>query len=239
MNPSSQITEQQRNRAGKSRDLLNIKKVPMWGNSGMSLYVDDDSKALVQPARKVALRAMVLWAVALRAEGLEWVKAQEIISKWELREELSPCERDYLDNPSPDPNESRALVWRLESLWVMLWALGRIPHLPWPSSMCDVPALAKAMNQAEADAEFIHDASLIPIGELLDAQDLTLKIHWAIRDAWLNEKGLPEELDWRCEDRIPVNLSSSAAVVQERHLSLNWILRFMEAENWDDVDTST
>ena len=55
--------------------------------------------------------------------------------------------------------------------------------------MCDVSELAELMSQYEADAAFITTARLRPISEILDAQDLIMRIHWAIRDAALHRAG--------------------------------------------------
>lgn len=95
------------------------------------------------------------------------------------------------------------------------------------------------MNTAEGDPSFIASATLLPIKTILDAQDLTMKIHWAIRDAYVKGFSIPGNLDWRNEDCAPVHMCPSVAVVEQRHYALNWILKFMEPENWDEVDTPT
>lgn len=239
MTPEWKPTVRQQERATRSRQILQERKVPMWGNETKSLYVDDDEEVRVQTADDVARRALVLWAVALRADGYDWKKSRKILTDSDLLRYLSPKELSYMDNPEPDPDITRDFVWRLESLWVMLWALERIPDLPWPASMCDVPALAEAMNKAEADPDFVANASLLPTKTLLDAQDLTMKIHWAIRDAYIKRLCIPKDLDWRNAGGVPVHMCPPVGVVEQRHYSLNWILKFMEPENWDDVDTPT
>jgi hypothetical protein len=211
----------------------------MWGDETKSLYGDDDEEVSVQTADDVARRSLVLWAVALRADGYDWKKSRKILTDSDLLPYLSPKESEFMDDPEPDPDITRDFVWRLESLWVMLWTLGRISDLPWPTSMCDVPALAEAMNKAEADTNFIANASLLPSKTILDAQDLTMKIHWAIRDAYIKSRYIPKDLDWRNQDGVPVHMCPSVGVVEQRHHSLNWLLKFMEPENWDEVDTPT
>lgn len=68
-----------------------------------------------------------------------------------------------------------------------------------------------------------------------------MRIHWAIRDAYLNHGGIiPEDLDWSGDyNAVHVNMSEAVGVVEQRHYSLNWLINFMNPETWDDVDTPT
>lgn len=232
-------TSRQKERADRSRQILDERKVPMWGDARISLYVDDDEQVNVQTADDVARRALVLWAVVLRADGYDWEKSRNILTDNNLLSYLSPQEQAYMDDPEPDQDTSVGFVWRLESLWVMLWALERLPDLPWPSSMCDVPLLGKTMKEAEADPEFIKNARLLPTRTLLDAQDLSMKILWAIRDAYIKELCIPQDFDWRNEADTPVSLCPMVGVVEQRNHALNWLVNFMDPLNWDEVDTPT
>jgi hypothetical protein len=91
--------------------------------------------------------------------------------------------------------------------------------------MCDVNELAGILAQWEDEPDFITQARLRPTAEILDAQDLTMKIHWALRNAYLKGECVPPDLDWREEDDgMPVNLCQAARVVQERHYALNWLV---------------
>jgi len=228
----------QRERALRSFAELQKRSVPVYSGP---LFVDDDNEVKVQPPYEVARRTMVLWAVELRAEGMPQAEALGIIEQLDLRKSLSPAEKDFLENENPSPDECRQLVWRLESIWVLMWALGHIDQLDWPSGMCDVPKLAGLVSPHEADPKFITSARLRPTAQILDAQDLIMRIHWAIRDAYLHRRGmLPVGLDWsQDDDWVPVTLSAEVGVVEQRHHTLNWLVNFLDAENWDVVDTPT
>jgi hypothetical protein len=67
-----------------------------------------------------------------------------------------------------------------------------------------------------------------------------LRLHWAIRDAWVNNGGfLPADLDWSEDyDLAHVSRCAAVGVVEQRHRALNWLTRFGDAD-WDDVDTPT
>jgi hypothetical protein len=67
-------------------------------------------------------------------------------------------------------------------------------------------------------------ARLRPTGELLDALDLSFRLHWATTDARVKNAAPPAGLE--------------PGVVAERHHALNWLVRFQDAA-WDDVETPT
>lgn len=228
----------QKERAQRSFGELKIRHVPVYSRP---LFVDDAEEATPQTAQDVARRTLVLWAVELRAEGVPKTEARQIIDELGLWDYVSPNEKQFLDDDNPSPETCQKLVWRLESLWVLMWSLGYIDDLDWPNGMCDVDKLAGLLTEYEDNPAFISNAKLRPIKELLDAQDLIMRIHWAIRDARLNHGGMiPEGLDWSANPEfIPVTMSPAVGVVEQRHYVLNWIVNFLDPENWDAVDTPT
>lgn len=221
----------QKDRAERSFAKLRRRHVPVYGGP---LLVDDDEEVTAQSPQDIARRTLVLWAVALKADGTQPGEAREIIENFDLWKYVSP-------NEKPSPEENQDLVWRFECLWVLMWSLGYIDDLNWPNEMCDVDKLTKLLIEHEGDPTFISAAKLSSTRELLDAQDLTMRIHWAIRNVYLQQGGMiPEELDWSGgPEYVPVTLSAAALVVQERHHVLNWLVNFLGPESWDDVDTST
>jgi hypothetical protein len=228
----------QRQRANRSLELLKNRGVPVYAGP---LVVDDDEEVVLQSPQNVARRTLVLWAVALRGEGIPQQEALGLIEGLDLRDSVSPEERRFLQDDDPDPAESQKLVWRLESIWVLLWALGYIDELNWPSGMCEVSRVVEILKPQESNPAFIAASKLRSKAEILDAQDLIMRIHWAIRDALLHRGGIiPDDLDWS-EDFVAVYVSMSAAVgvVEQRHHTLNWLVNFLEPENWDHVDTPT
>lgn len=231
-------SETQAARAARSLEQLRQRNVPVYDGP---LFVADDHEVKLQDASEVARRALILWAVELRAEGLAKEEARRIIDNLSLWDSVSPEEKRFLEEDNPDPDEARRLVWRLESLWVMMWALGYIDELTWPENMCDVEALVDIIEPNETNPDFIAGAKLRSKEEILDAQDLTMRIHWAIRDTYLSgETSIPANLDWsEGSPRIPIEESAAVGVVAERHYALNWLVNFLDPESWDAVDTPT
>jgi uncharacterized protein DUF4272 len=225
-------------RAQRSISVLRRYAVPMLEDP--LLYTCDDAEVTLRTGPEVARRALVLWAVVLRAEGMPQEVAVALIDGADLWGAVSPKEMQFLRDEHPDPDECQQLVWRLESICVLLWALGHIAELDWPRGMCDVPRLADILKRGEAAPDFVLRATTRDKRAILDAQDLTMRIHWAIRDAWINGGGfLPADLDWS-EDYEMAHVAGcpGVGVVEQRHHTLNWLTKFDDAE-WDFVDTPT
>lgn len=176
---------------------------------------------------EVALRALALFVVALRAESLG---TGDEITVPQLRDRLpqaftalSPAEAEFLDAPAPTTQQITNFGWRYEALSVLQFALGMIPALPFPSAICDVGNTAKLMLDTTAE-QLVSGAHLQHADGLLQTLDLHYRLHWAVRQADLDSRDPEAGLD--------------GGVVQERHHALNWLVRFEDAD-WDDVDTPT
>ncbi|MCO8120569.1 DUF4272 domain-containing protein [Stieleria sp. TO1_6] len=229
--------DRQRKRALRSFEELKKRNAPVYSGP---LFVDDDEVTLQNP-QDVARRTLVLWAVELRAEGIPQKEAMELIEGLDLWDTVSPEEKRFLQDDDPEPAESQELVWRLESIWVLLWALGHVEELNWPNGMCDVPKVVEILKPHESNPAFIADARLRSKAEILDAQDLIMRIHWAIRNAHLNHGGIiPDDLDWSQDyNAVSVTMCAAVGVVEQRHYTLNWLVDFLKPKDWDHVDTPT
>ena len=229
-------TERQVERAERSKALLRGRQVPIYPGP---LYLADDEEVALRDGPDVVRRMLALWAVVLRAEGMPREEALGLIDRAKLWDAVSPKETQFLQDTAPDPTSCEVLVWRLESLWVLLWALGRIRTLVWPRGMCDVPRLVELMRPYDDDTGLAAAGTLRPKSEILDAQDLIMRIHWAVRDAWLADRMIPAGLDWSADDDpVPIATCPAVGVVEQRHHTLNWLVRFLDAD-WDEVQTPT
>jgi hypothetical protein len=179
----------------------------------------------LRDARDVASRVLALFVCAARAEGLA---ANEPLAVDMMRERvplgfaaMSPKETAFMMDEQPAKQDVVNHVWRYEAIVPLAWSLGLV-DMPFPSAICDVPGLAKTMFALKGD-DFVASARLRPVSEILDALDVTFRLHWAVTDARIN---------WRAVVGV------EAGAVVERHHALNWLTRFEEAE-WDDVTTPT
>src|SRR5262249_42161977 len=105
---------------------------------------------------EVAARCVALFACAVRAESLS---AGNAISTAEIRrrlprafDALGPKERAFLAKNPPSEEDVTNHLWRYESLALLAWVLTWTPELPFPTHICDVPALARTMLDMGRDA---------------------------------------------------------------------------------------
>jgi len=212
--------------ARKSRTDVALAQHGVQVPAGLPPVIAEVEVALRAP-REVAERCLALLLCALRAESLA---SENAIPVAELRAKMplawaatTPVERAFLESEAPSRQEIVDHVWRYESLALLAWAVRVTAELPLPTAVCDVPGLARAMFELDAEA-FVRDARLRDVGVLLDALDLHFRLHWATTDARLKKAPPPAGLE--------------PGVVHERHHALNWLVRFEDAE-WDEVATPT
>ncbi len=170
---------------------------------------------------EVVGRARALLLVALRAESVassEPMSVDTLLGKMPLAEEyLSPDEKGFLARENPTQQECAQFLWRYESLYLLEWALGLADELPFPAAACDAARTVATLIE-------MRGPDLRPASDILDALDLTYRLHWHIRQQRLKKRGETPGVD--------------ADVVMERHHALNWLVRFQHA-GWDKVDTPT
>lgn len=171
-------------------------------------------------------RACALAVVAIRAEALH---SGTTVASEELQESLpegfahlSPAERSFLDTAAPTQQEVAERAWGYEALWLLAWVLELVDKLPDPTSVCNVPAAAKAILESDR-AVLIERGEPRSVSDILDALDFHLRLHWTVRETVRAGAPLPD-LD--------------PGVIRERHRALNWLVRF-EGADWDDVQTPT
>jgi hypothetical protein len=231
-----QPSEAQLARVNRSKNLLAERKVPIYNGP---LYIEDDDEVTLREAKEVERRVLVLWVVAMKGEQMPHQEGLALVKRFGVEDAITPSEQEFLHNPSPDPNECQKMVWRLESVWVLMWALGYIDELGWPDKFSDVPRLVKLLRPHQTSPGFIGTAKLRPKAEILDATDLTMRQHWAIRDAYLAKKPIPANFNWaKPTAMVPINACAPTGILEERHRALNWLVRYGDAD-WDDVDTPT
>ncbi len=180
-----------------------------------------DEEALLVDERDAAARALAIWATAVRAEGLERERVLQFVEEAELEDVLSPEERAFLDNPAPSQDDRNKFAWRYECLWALLWALGYVEELDFPVSPCDVRR-ATAMVSSRPPRDFVENAKLRDVAEILDACDLTYCCHWT---------GLESQVQV-----VPPAGRIKPEVAVERLRAFNWLV-FEQYADWDDVRT--
>ncbi len=212
--------------ARKARSLAALQAMDVRTPASLPPVIGADELVL-RPAEEVARRMLALFAVAVRAESLnggEPMSPEQIYARVPAAQAaLSPRERAFMQDAAPEPQQIIDFAWRYEALALLQWALGLIDELPLPQAICDVPRTARIALE-HPDEAYVVAARLRHASELLDALDLHQRLHWAVRQARLQQAEAPAGLE--------------PGVIAERHHALNWLVGF-EDKPWDEVDTPT
>jgi hypothetical protein len=215
-------TVEQQERRNQSEAYCKYHNVPVYSNPN-SLFVDSDENISIRTKDEVVDRVFALCFIGIKSEGLEQQHIEKLAEDWTIFSKLSPKETMYVKAEQPTEQQTVDANWRYESLHVMLWALGYIDTLAYPSEMCDVASDVKFIFQLSEES-FREKSQLRSKKEILDQADLILRLHWACVSARIKNQ------------EAPSNLNQS--VVYERHYSLNWLINDIQAD-WDDVQTNT
>ena len=96
-----------------------------------------------------------------------------------------------MTNRKPSDKERVEHSWKIEGLNVLLWSLSKFDDLSLPISMCDFEHIEDLPDLSVDPAEWIAKSKLRNTEQILNEVDLTYRIHWATRDAELNNKVIP------------------------------------------------
>ncbi|HAS54894.1 MAG TPA: DUF4272 domain-containing protein [Nitrospiraceae bacterium] len=204
----------------KTEKYLKSKKVPF--NKDLPL-IEDAKSVKIRSAQDVARRAIVLYNITALGFGIEKQKVVETLKKSGVWDSMAPSEKEFVEAAKPTKQQTINATWRVEALWTLLWALGKVESLDFPIAPCDPQRIHGLMPNPEEAKGFIASAKLRNIEAILDETDKIYRIHWAVRDAQLNKKTVPAKLD--------------SGVVVERHYALNWLIWY--ADEWDEITTDT
>lgn len=237
LEPFAKPTSDQEDRYTRVRTLLDNYQVPELMKR---VWVGDVSTEIMRTPTEVARRVLALHAVVCIARGRPRDEALEELNESGAQDALSPNEREFLAKKELPEDERQRMIWKLEVLWVFMWALRHIDKFSWPSTMCDVDGLHELIFEKSKDPQaFINHAQLRSPRSILDACQLIIQLQAVIRSALIDNEQIPDNLNWKKPSRmVGVRECSSIGVVAERHLALNWLRSFGNAE-WDDVDVPT
>ncbi|SEW53677.1 DUF4272 domain-containing protein [Chitinophaga arvensicola] len=210
-------------RKERNRQLLEEMKVKTTPNLPV---IADESQVVLRSVEEVAQRAAVLAAVNTVAFGyLESPAVISYLQQHQLWDKTTPAEKAFLEDPQ-DEAKTRE-TWKCEDIWVLLWALNKVPSLGEMDALCNldmVPEEAFPFRGPASDpAVFLAGAtSLRNASEILDANDLYYRANWACVDARLRS------------EKEPVH----PGIVYERHYALNWLINYRD-QTWDEVTCDT
>ena len=207
-------------RKQRSEAVLAAEGVPV--NSYLPV-IESEADVMRHSQEEVAYHALSLLIVAAKGEGLDAETVNRVVADYGLASHLSPKEGAFIADPASPEQDRVPFVWRYESAWTLLWALGYIEELTKPTGICDVPRAVRCM-QERSPAQFIAQSNLRPISEILEQADRIYRYDWAVVNARMGGAPAPAQLE--------------PGVVWERHYALNWLIGYQN-QNWDDITTDT
>ncbi len=214
-----EVTESQKNRMANSAKFLNQNNIKLNKNLPP---IEDDDYVTLRSLEEVVDRVYALMIVAVKGEGLGKAELDHAVKTKNISG-FTPKELYLVDQENLDGQDKVIATWRYESLNTLVWALGLIPDLVYPSEICNVSEIVGKLFETDPNTLKIN-GKLLDKKIILDELDKTYRINWACVDARINN--------------IEVGGNINSSVIYERHYSLNWLTQYMD-QDWDDVQTNT
>ncbi|PHN01386.1 DUF4272 domain-containing protein [Flavilitoribacter nigricans] len=217
--PRAEYTAEQLERKAKSEAFLETNGIKVNKNLPCSpAAATIDLRAL----EAVIDRAYALLITAVKGEGIEQEHLNRAVADKKI-DSFSPKENYIYRATSLDERERAYATWRYESLYTMLWALGKMDELKYPNEICEVQTVVGKIFHPSR-AEFESSVALRSKSEILDELDRTFRMNWACVDARIKGQAVSGNIN--------------PAIIYERHYSLNWLTNYQD-QDWDDVQTNT
>ena len=216
------ILDDQQERRKKSEEICLSKNIPIYKNPN-SLFVESETTVKLKTKDEVVDRAIALCYLELKSESAEKSLLSDFDKKYSVMSKLTPLEKSFALNEKPTEQEMVNANWRAESFHLLLWSLGYIDTLNYPSELCNIGDTAGILF-SKTEQKFREKATLRSKAEILDQADLILRYNWACVSARIQNQQAPGGLN--------------PSVVYERHYALNWLICFQNQE-WDNVTTNT
>lgn len=207
-------------RKERSERILASEGVPVNPDLPLLAFRHD---AVPRDREEVAMRTLCVLMTAIKAERMDQTMVLRVIRQYGLAGHFSLQEKDFVRNPQPPGKQRSRFLWRYETAWTLLWALGYVKVLSIPRDACDVSFAVSCMRDRTTQA-FVAEANPRPFDQILDQADLIYRYHWSLIDAALAKRATPADLN--------------PGIVYERHYALNWLIRHHDRD-WDDVTTDS
>lgn len=217
-------------RKERSIEILKNVKVPFieWLPA-----IEDENEIEIRSGEEIAKRAiacLISIQVACdinKGDNIEESKAffLEFLDKYDVKEELTDKEKKIIFG-NPEEQDIINMIWKYEAYWTLIWALGLVEKLEYPSEICDCNFAVRAVADCEDFEDFMKNVKLRSIDEILNEADLIYRYNWACVNARINGESSPSNLD--------------SGVVFERHWGVNWLIgKNTYNDEWDSISTDT
>lgn len=180
--------------------------------------MEEDGQVNIRSATEIGQRLLVLSYLNYFAWQPDWREQimTEIVDEglWKF---ASPREKSIFNEGAPGEEDLDYILWRNESIWVLLWALGSAGTLDLPNRHVDVEKMIELIPPLFEDSNtFLSSAEVRSHDDIMQQADLHFRLCWSVRES--DGNGLPPP---------PIE----PGVAFERHFAFEWI-KGVRAE-WD------
>jgi len=217
--PEEEYQQDQVDRKSRSETFLQSHGVKV--NRNLPTIESEDTTEL-RNVKEVIDRAYALLIMSVKGEGIEQSHLVRTVKDKNIKG-FSPKEEAIYKTQALSDSERAYATWRYESLYTILWSLGKMDELKYPSDICDVQDVVGKIIGPSVE-EFTKTSQLRTKSEILDELDKTYRMNWSCVDARI--KG----------EEVAGGINPS--VIYERHYALNWLTRYRD-QDWDNVTTDT
>ncbi|MGY3185821.1 DUF4272 domain-containing protein [Lysinibacillus sp. TE18511] len=147
-----------------------------------------------------------------------------MLRKYEVEDDLTNNERDFLQASEPDAQEAINISWQYEAYWTLIWALGFVEKLDVPDEVCDCEHAIQVVSNYETFEQFYQETTMRNQEEILDEADKIYRYHWACVDSRIQEQTAPAGMN--------------ESIVMERRRGLFWMIGHRD-EAWDTISMDT
>ncbi len=207
-------------RKQRTEKLLESRSIPFIDHLPL---IEEEDEVQIRTPQDVAKRILILTYLCYVAEDQEAKnEVIEFLRTEKLWDHVSRKERELFEN-EPTEQDKKDISWRSEAIWLLLWTIKKVHTLDFPEHEVQIPDILDCLPKLMAPTEeFVESSTIRSTSEILDISDLTYRLHWAARNAELNNRKSPQ-------------LNSS--IISERHYAINWVTYY--ADEWDEITTDT
>jgi len=188
--------------------------------------IESNEEVQLRSADDLLRRLVALWAVVGAAQSRDGTHFRDYIEHHNIESWLSDRERAFLFSDECSDEDCKQFSGKREAWFFLAWCGGLIKNIEIPSDDASLKAIMHLFpHEMEAPTSLQYAIRPRTKNMIMDWADLLYRLHWAVRHASLIGKP------------VPANLNAQA--VQEWHQVVNWMIRYDEEDDWDQVGTDT
>jgi hypothetical protein len=172
--------------------------------------VEDVHELSFRSGKDIARRIMVLsYLNCVAADPSLQQQIMIFMIHEDLWDHATEEEKFFFHKPELTDKDLDTIFWRCESIWTLLWTLGKVEEIALPVREVDPQQIFSHLpGFFESSKGFVADAGTRAPAEILDHYDFIFRLNWCIMKGYVDE-----------------SVSTiNVAVTHERYVALNWVI---------------